>query len=334
MQYELKTQVIEPQRQTFTAVSKRYGEKPASRYLEGIIDVQPKEHFHYRPTWDPSREIYDDSYSVFRLTDPYSFLDPRQYYYAPYVTSRSAHHEAVATSLQYIEDRGLFERLPDGWKGVLTELVVPLRHLESGGQLILCGMARFGFGATITQAAAYSAFDRVGNAQVISRAGIALGGGTADLLAGAKDRWLDDAPLQGLRKLVEETIVEQDWGSALLRLDAVDRLLYDLLYTHLDDEAVVGGAPAYSLVAQHMTSWYTDDRKWIDALYKTWREDPELGETNARLLQEHGQAAVDRALEAVTPFAARIDELIDAGAVDRVTARAAETRDAHAPAQV
>ena len=331
MQYELKTQVIEPQRQTFTHVAKRFGDKPASRYLEGIIDVQPKEHFHYRPTWDPTREIYDDSYSVFRLTDTYSFLDPRQFYYAPYVTARAAHHEAFATSLQYIEDRGLLERLSDGWKGVLTELVVPLRHLESGGQQILCGMARFAFGATITQAAAYSGFDRVGNAQVLSRAGIALGGGTADLLTEAKEHWMDDAALQPLRKLAEETIVESDWGVALLQLDAVDHLLYDLLYRYLDDEAVNSGAPAYSLISQHMSNWFDDNRKWIDALYKAWRADPELGETNSALLAEHGAAAVDTALEAVTPFAARIEELLGDGikAVDRITAKAAEVRSAH-----
>ncbi|WP_338749434.1 hypothetical protein [Janibacter alittae] len=333
MQYELKTQVIEPQRSTFTAIEKRYGDKPASRYLEGIIDVQPKENFHYRPTWDPQREIYDDTFSLFRLTDPYSYLDPRQYYYAPYVTARAGHHEAFATSLSYIEDRGLLERLPDGWKSVLTELVVPLRHLESGGQLILCGMARFGFGATITQAAAYSAFDRVGNAQVLSRAGIALGGGTADLLGEAKEHWMEDASLQGLRKLTEETIVESDWGVALLQLDAVDQLLYDLLYRHLDDEAVVAGAPAYSLISQHMASWFADNRKWIDALYKAWRADEQLGDTNAALLEEHGQRAVDRALEAVTPFAARIDELIGVGAVDCVNAKAAEVRSAHAAEQ-
>lgn len=334
MQYELKTQVIEPQRHTYTHVAKRFGDKPASRYLEGIIDVQPMENFHYRPTWDPSREIYDDTYSLFRLTDPYSFLDPRQYYYAPYVTARAGHHEAFATSLEYIENRGLLERLPDGWKRVLTELVVPLRHLESGGQLILCGMARFGNGATITQAAAYSAFDRVGNAQVISRAGIALGGGTADLLAVAKEHWLEDAELQGLRKLTEETIVEADWGIALIRLDAVDRLLYDLLYRHLDDEAVVAGAPAYSLISQHMASWFTDDRKWIDALYTTWRADPELGEANVALLAEHGSAAADQALEAVTPFAARVDELLGGvGALECINAKAAEVRRAHTAEQ-
>lgn len=326
MQYELKTQVIEPQRHTFTHVAKRFGDKPASRYLEGTIDVQPTEHFHYRPTWDPTKEIYDEAFSAFRLTDPYSYLDPRQYYYAPYVTARSGHHEAFGTSLEYIENRGLLERLPEDWSALLGELVVPLRHVESAGQLSLCGMARFGYGATITQAAAYSAFDRVGNAQMISRVGIALGGGTTEKLTAAKEHWLQDEALQGLRRLAEETIVEPDWGVALIGLDALDQLVYDLLWSHLDDEAVTGGAPAYSLIAQHMTNWYTDNRKWIDALYAAWRADPELGDHNAALLATHGVAAVDAALVAVTPFAQRIEELLGTGALDRLTATAATSR--------
>lgn len=332
MQYELKTQVIEPQRPTFTHISNRYGNKPASRYLEGSVGVQPREHFHYRPTWDPEHEIYDEDYSVFKLSDPYSYLDPRQYYYAPYVTNRSNLHEAFATSLAYIEQRGLLGRLPQEWHDLVAELVLPLRHYESGGQLTLCGMARFGYGSTVTQAAAYSAFDRVGNAQVLSRVGIALGEQTTSLLDAAKDHWLEDASLQGLRKLSEETICEKDWGIALIRLDATDQLLYDLLWTHLDDLAVTHGAPAYSLVSQHLSEWFLDNRKWIDALYKAWRADEGLAETNAGLLEEHGTAAVEAALTAVTPFAERVDELVDAGAADRVTARAEELRSVYAPA--
>ena len=94
MQYELRTQVIEPPRKTFTHLVNRYGDRPASRYEEGSIDIQPKENFHYRPLWDPEHELYDETYSDFRLTDPYSFTDPRQYYYAPYVTSRAAMADA------------------------------------------------------------------------------------------------------------------------------------------------------------------------------------------------------------------------------------------------
>jgi len=47
VQYELRTQVIEPPRKTFTHLVRRYGDRPASRYEEGSVDIQAKENFHY-----------------------------------------------------------------------------------------------------------------------------------------------------------------------------------------------------------------------------------------------------------------------------------------------
>ena len=137
-----------------------------------------------------------------------------------------------------------------------------------------CDIARFGFGTTITQCAAYAAFDRIGNAQALSRVGIALGGGTAELLGDAKARWVEDDSLQGLRRYIEELFLEKDWGKALIRLDVADRLIYALFYGHLDDAAIEAGAGSYSLVAQHLSAWFKDQRKWVDALYKAWAADP------------------------------------------------------------
>lgn len=329
MQYELRTQVIEPQRKTFDHLVARFGDRPASRYEEGSFDIQARENLHYRPLWDPTKEIYDESFSVLRLTDPYSFTDPRQYYYAPYVTSRAAMSDAFGSTLTYLESRGLLERLPDAWKDLVAQLVIPLRHYESGAQLISTAAARFGFGTTITQCAAYAAFDRIGNAQLISRLGIALDGGTAGLLEDAKQSWLEDEALQGLRKLVEETIVEQDWALALIALDVTDQLLFRVLFAHLDDAAITGGAPAYSLAAQHLTEWFKDQRRWLDALYKTWTSDPELGAANAEILTSTVTGAVDRAVAALRPLAARADALVGAGAVAALEQVADDLRAAH-----
>lgn len=330
MQYELRTQVIEPQRKTFDHLAKRYGDRPASRYEEGTIDIQAKENFHFRPLWDPSKEIYDESFSVLRLTDPYSFTDPRQFYYAPYVTSRAAMSEAFGATLGYLESRGLLERLPEAWRDLLAQLVIPLRHYESGAQLVSTAAARFGFGTTITQCAAYAAFDRTGNAQLISRLGIALDGGTAGLLEDAKTSWLEDEALQGLRRLIEETIVEQDWGLALVALDVTDQLLYRVLFAHLDDAALLGGAPGYSLAAQHLTDWFKDQRRWLDALYKAWAADPELGAVNAEVLSSTVAGAVDRAVAALRPLAARADALVAGGAANALERAADEIRAVHA----
>jgi phenol hydroxylase P1 protein len=236
--------------------------------------------------------------------------------------------EALASTLDYLDSRDLLGKLPGEWASLVAELLVPLRHYESGAQMISCDVARFGFGTTITQCAAYAAFDRIGNAQSLSRLGIALGGGTAELLGEAKTRWVEDDALQGLRRLVEELFLEKDWGRALVRLDVTDRLLYSLFHSHLDEASIGSGAGSYSLVAQHFDAWFKDQRKWLDGLYKAWAADPETGDTNAALLSATTAAAVEEALSAVRPIAARADQLVQAGAVDALEATADSIRDA------
>jgi phenol hydroxylase P1 protein len=327
VQYELRTQVIEPKRKTFDNLVARYGDRPASRYQEGSIDIQAKENFHFRPLWAPDKEIYDESFSVLRLTDPYSFLDPRQYYYAPYVTSRASMADAFSTTLDYLEERGMFERLPEAWTELFQTVVLPLRHYESAAQMVSCDTARFGFGTTITQCAAYAAFDRVGNAQLISRVGISLGGGSADLLDVAKNSWLQDDALQPLRRLVEELLVERDWGRTLVALDVADLLLYPLLFTHLDEAALNGGAGSYSLIAQHLSKWFKDQRRWLDALYRAWTTDPELGEANKALLAEIVESALVCAQAAANSVAARADQLVAVGCTTAVDESVASVRE-------
>jgi phenol/toluene 2-monooxygenase (NADH) P1/A1 len=70
VQYELRYQVIEPKRQTYQNVIDRLGDQPATRYQEATLDVEPRENFHYRPTWAQDRELYDERYTALRLTDP------------------------------------------------------------------------------------------------------------------------------------------------------------------------------------------------------------------------------------------------------------------------
>jgi len=332
MQFELRTQVIEPPRKTFQHLVDRYGDRPASRYEEGTIDVQATANFHYRPLWAPDKEIYDPSWTAFLLEDPYSFTDPRQFYYAPYVTSRSEMHEAFGSTLDYLEKRGLLDRLPDSWATLIQELVLPLRHYEAAAQMNCANGCRFGYGTSITQCLGYAAFDRIGNAQILSRAGISFGGGTAEPLDVAKRDWLEEGTLQPLRKLTEEMLVEKDWGVGFITLDITDQLLYGLFYNHLDEVALMGGAGSYSLLAQHLSGWFTDQRRWVDALYKAWIADPTHGPANAALLGQVADKALADALAAVRPIAARADELVGGGCTAALEATAASVRSALAAA--
>lgn len=313
MQYEVRYQVIEPKRHTYQNIIDRFGDQPASRYLEATLDVEPRENFHYRPTWARGRELYDPRYSRLRLTDPYEFADPRQLYYTPYVTRRAAFHEEFGKTLSYLEQRGLLARLPAGWRQLLETVVVPLRHYESGAQLVSVTGARFAYGTSVEQCCTFAAFDRIGNAQLLSRVGIAVGGGAADALAIAKQAWTEEPYLQPLRRYTERAMVTADWAEALVAVDIADSLLYPLLYRQLDERALQTGAGAYSLVAAPLSNWFDDQRTWLDALFTAWRTDPELADVNHRELNGIDARWRPQAEEAVAAIAGAVAELIPGG---------------------
>ncbi len=322
MQFELRTQVIEPSRKTFTNLVERYGDRPASRYEEGSIDIQMVENFHYKPLYDANRDHYDVGYTVFKLADPYSFTDPRQFYYAPYVQSRAAMNEAFAKSLDYVESRDLMQKLPAGWDAVVGQVLVPLRHWEAGAELVLIEGSRWAWGTTIDQCCTFAAFDRIGNAQSLSRIGIVYGEGHDGALAAAKAVWMDDASMQGLRRLIEELLAQGDYAKSLIAMDLADRLLYPLMFSFLDEAALTGGAGAYSLLAQHFTAWFADHRRWVDQLIKTWLADPEFGDSNKAEMNAVLAARWGQVVQAVTDVAAAVDARVNVGAVANVEATA------------
>jgi phenol/toluene 2-monooxygenase (NADH) P1/A1 len=311
VQYELRYQVIEPKRNSYQNVIDRLGDQPATRYQEATLDVEPRENFHYRPTWTADRELYDPRYTALRLADPYAFADPRNFYYTPYVTSRAALHDEFGKTLGYLEERGLLAKLPEAWRSVLASAVIPLRHYESGAQLVSVAGARFAYGTSLEQCCTFAAFDRIGNAQMLSRIGIALGGGTGDVLTTAKQEWLDGEHLQPLRRLTEQVMVVDDWAEGLLAIDYLDSLLYPLLYSGMDERALLGGAGAYSLFAQHLTRWFADQRKWLDALVTAWQDDPEHGPANKVHLDRIAGIWKPRAQEAAGVLSALIGQRLD-----------------------
>lgn len=324
MQFELRQQVIEPVRQTFTPLVKRYGDRPATRYEEGSVGIQSTEHFHYRPLWDPEHDIYDPDYTALKLSDPDAYTDPRQFYYTPYVVNRATLHEGFGRNLSYVVDRGLLTKMPQPWQDLVAKTVLPLRYYESGAQLINVEGGRFAYGTTIEQVFTYASFDRIGNAQILSRIGIALGENSDAVLATTKPAWLDDPNLQGLRRLIEELLVERDWALSNFGLDLCDRMIFPLLTAHLDEAALLGGAGAYSLLIQQLGVWWTDQRKWLNPLISAWVNDPEYGTTNVKALQATVAKCLPQATAAVIDLAQEMDSIADVGA-EKFVASASDT---------
>ena len=95
MNIELQAREIQPLRHTYARVAAQTGDKPASRYLEATLGVQPTQHFHYRPTWEQGFELFDTGRTAIRMADWYALRDPRQFYYASWTMARARQQEAM-----------------------------------------------------------------------------------------------------------------------------------------------------------------------------------------------------------------------------------------------
>lgn len=303
MALEIQTSTLQQRRQTFAHIARRFGEdRPASRYEEATLDIQPMENFYYRPTWDPQHEIYDSSRTSIVMKDWYELSDPRQFYYNTYTINRAKMSDNVEKSLDFVNRRSMLSGIDPDWQEMVRFYLLPLRHAEWGANMNACNIADVGYGAAITQSAIYAAMDRLGIAQIIGRIGMALGGPEA--LAAAKDVWVVSEQWQPLRRLVEDSLVIEDWFEQLvMQFLCSDGLLLPLVYDAFDAQGDAHGASGLSMVCEFMVDWKQESARWIDAvLAKAIAE----SDQNRNLIAGWFAAWEPRVAEALKPLAEKV----------------------------
>jgi phenol hydroxylase P1 protein len=312
MQIDLRTVNIEPQRNTFDHLARRFGDKPASRYQEGSYDIQAAENLHYLPTWDPEQQLYDKSITRIVMEDWYALKDPRQFYYSTYTLARARQQDTAESNFDFVESHGLGDMLPQELRDIALKLLVPLRHAAWGANqnnTFVCG---YGFGVTFTQPCMYHAMDNLGIAQYLSRLGLLLGEEQA--LHAAKTAWRDDATWQPLRRYIEDSMAVRDPFELFIAQNvALDGLLYPLVYERIVDEFLSSkGASAVAMLTQFMSDWFAETRKWIDAVLKVAAAETEH---NQAVLKEWISSWSSRAAAALLPV---VEIALGAGADDAV----------------
>ncbi len=320
MSLEIKTNVIEPRRHTYDHIARRLGEdRPATRYQEGTWDLQPTVNFHYRPTWNPDRELYDASLTAIKMKDWYSFNDPRQLYYGTYTMARHKMMEAEESHFKFIDKSNMFALMDDEWQQKISEFLLPLRHFEWGANMNNCDFSDKAYGTAISQVGLYAAMDRLGMAQIISRVGLLLDDSSGKSLDQAKTDWMESDLWQGVRKMVEDSFVVDDWFELLVAQNfCMDGVVFPLFYHHFDEAGQAHGGAAMSMLNEFMQDWGRDERRWLDHLLKvTAAESPE----NAGLLAKWASVWTDRAIEAFMPVARHV---LGDGADDVMTSIRAE----------
>ncbi len=303
MSIEIKTASIEPLRENFDHIAARIGEgKPASRYQEAVFDIQPKVNFHYRPTWEPEYELYDVRRTAIKMEDFDQLLDPRQYYYGAYVIQRSRQRESQEKNFKFVEKRNLLDAIPDEWQEKIQKLVIPLRHFEWGANTNNYFIASYGYGTPVTSAASLQGMDRLGNAQYISRIGLALDNNYPGVLESAKDCWLNQDSWQPMRKLVEDSFVEKDWFELhVLQNFLLDGLVHPLIFGRFEEEVTEHGGAAFAMLTEFMADWYTESVRWTDAVIKVAVAE---SEGNKETIEHWISKWSPRARSAVEPLAA------------------------------
>lgn len=312
MQIDLRTVSIQPLRNTFDHLVRRFGDKPASRYQEGSYDIQAAENLHYRPTWDPDQELYDTSITKIVMQDWYALKDPRQFYYSTYTLTRARQQDSMEANFAFVESRGLADLLPAELRQLALDLLVPLRHAAWGANqnnTFICG---YGYATTFTQPCIYQAMDNLGIAQYLSRLGLLLGG--TEALEAGKSAWLDGEAWQPLRRYVEDCLALRDPFELFVAQNvALDGLLYPLVYERIvDDHLSSKGGSTVAMLTQFMSDWFDETKKWVDAVLKVAAGE---SEHNRAQLQEWINAWKCRAVSAVLPvveqvFGADADDLV------------------------
>ncbi|WP_375057464.1 aromatic/alkene monooxygenase hydroxylase subunit beta [Zobellella sp. DQSA1] len=311
MTLEIKTASVEPIRQTFANISRRFGDKPATRYQEATYDVQAEANFHYRPLWQPEKELNDKSRTAIEMADWYGFRDPRQFYYGAYVQQRARMQEGAENNYAFFEKRELAANLGDELKAAITRFLLPLRHVEQAANLNHMYGADYGYGTAITQAQLFAGMDRLGMAQYLSRIGLLLDDNSGDALARAKEHWMSDPTWQGVRALCEETLVTKDWFELFVAQALVlDTLLNELFYRQLDAWLVANGGRDLGLLTEFMQNCHKDLGRWSDSQFKIAAGE---SEHNRRQLQQWAQNWRSKAAEALAPLAG---DMLGEGALD------------------
>lgn len=312
MQIDLRTVTIDPQRNTFDHLARRFGDKPASRYQEGSYDIQAAENLHYRPTWDPEQALYDTGITRIVMQDWYALKDPRQFYYSTYTLARARQQETAEANFGFVESRGLGDAMADELRDTALRVLVPLRHAAWGANqnnAFICG---YGYATVFTQPCMYHAMDNLGIAQYLSRLGLLLG--DTEALDAAKTSWTEDSSWQPLRRYVEDCMALRDPFELFIAQNLVlDGLLYPLVYSRIvDDELSPRGASAVAMLTQFMSDWFDETRKWVDAVVKTAAAE---SDANRAVLAEWIHDWRERAAAALLPIVelalgARADEAV------------------------
>lgn len=305
MTIEIKTTSVRPLRKTFDHIASKIGpDKVATRYQEAVWGLQPVVNQHYRPTWQPEKQLYDRSRTAIAMDDFDDLVDPRQYYYGTWTIQRGKQQDSQEKNFKFVESRALMDGINTVWKDKIRQLVIPLRHVLWGANNNNSYIAAYGFGAPVTSAAALHMMDNLGIAQYITRIGLIMDGNGPVVLNDAMKLWIDDPLWQPMRALVEESMVTKDWFELfVLQNFLIDGSIHPLILDKFDAQVAHNNGAAFSMMNEFAIEWFTESSRWVDAVLKRAAQESGANKTTIEAWVAKWVPRVKGALKPLSDFA-------------------------------
>jgi phenol hydroxylase P1 protein len=154
----------------------------------------------------------------------------------------------------------------------------------------------------------FNAADRLAMAQYVTRIGLLLTGNETGVLDDAKATWLDNEVWQGLRRVVEDSFVIEDWFELFLAQNFVmDGMVHPLFFDRYEQKLNRQGGTAQAMLTEFMSIWYAETCRWVDKQLTVAAAE---SDANRELLTQWYSQWTARVSEALAPLA---QEMLDDG---------------------
>jgi hypothetical protein len=246
----------------------------------------------------PSQTVWTAESTVLQSVDWEAYRSPDKLYYRTYMTRQSRNDRSVSTAFRYAEETGQLASVDAEHVETMRRFVGALQYPDWGLCMLHQHITRFCLSSWISGASSFMMFDQLRHAQLYGRLAIAYG----EIYEGFDDpqqAWMDDPRMQPTRQIIEELLVELDWGKSF----TIAGLLVEPLLTSASHSLIAGrrgrdGDTLSPFVCQSILEDKMRHRESVQAFVQLVAEDAENGDLNRGLITMWADEWLPRALDA------------------------------------
>ena len=244
----------------------------------------------------PAQTVWSPESTVLQSVDWEAYRSPDKLYYRTYMTRQSRNDRSVSTAFRYAEETGQLSSVDADHVDVMRRFVGALQYPDWGLCMLHQHITRFCMSSWISGASSFMMFDQLRHAQLYGRLAIAYG----EIYEGFDDpqkSWMEDDRMQPTRQIIEELLVELDWGKSFI----IGGLLVEPLLTTASHSLIAGrrgrdGDTLSPFVCQSILEDKQRHRESVQAFVDLVAEDPENGDLNRGLIAMWADEWLPRAL--------------------------------------